>query len=179
MSVYLKSDLNNANNALSILEKDISDANSLIEAINSFQNDTQKSLIGKGWDLIRSSLDEYIQALKIRINNCKSLIEIIKNANNSIIFAMGSNEKIDTGQLEELKNIYNRSLKLNQDIDNNLDEKEKQTNQNLMMHIKEMIAQIENVQNAENVAINQLNSLSRNDDSYKNKIDSITTKNII
>lgn len=179
MPVYSKSDFSNANAAIAVLEQDAADATSLINTITSFKDNSTTVLKGASWDLVRSNLDVYIEALNNRKTNCETLASSIKAVNNSMIAAIGTNNSVNTDELDELERTYNRCVNIVNSNNSELTEKELMDNQILMQNTKELIDQIKKVQAAEQEAINKLASLTESNNSYNGIVENITPSRII
>lgn len=111
MPLLKKSDLISANNdsltMLRNLATDQEDAQELINAIQDFISSSSSQLKGDAYDAVRTHMETYIPILQNRIKVATSLIEAIKNANNSMINYMENETILNTDDLDGLYNEYN------------------------------------------------------------------------
>ena len=109
-----KSDLINANNdsltMLRNLATDQEDAQEMINIIQDFISSSSSQLKGDAYDVVRAHMKTYIPILQNRIKVAASLIDVIKNANNSMISYMENESVLNTDELERLNNEYNNCI---------------------------------------------------------------------
>ena len=119
MALLIKSDLSDANASKLVtnLEKDKEDAESLIGVIQDFIDSSKEVLVGDSFDAVRNHMQEYINLLQTRIKIAESLSTAVKNANQTMIDYMGSEDRLDTDELEILrqrlankKSIYDETV---------------------------------------------------------------------
>ena len=105
MSRLVKSDLSDANTSRAVtnLEKDKEDTESLINVIQDFIDSSKEVLVGDSFDAVRNHMQEYISILQTRIKIADSLLEAVKNANQTMIDYMGSEDVLDTERLDFIK----------------------------------------------------------------------------
>ena len=105
MSRLVKSDLSDANTSRAVtnLEKDKEDTESLINVIQDFIDSSKEVLVGDSFDAVRNHMQEYINILQTRIKIADSLLEAVKNANQTMIDYMGSEDVLDTERLDFIK----------------------------------------------------------------------------
>ena len=105
MSRLVKSDLSDANTSRAVtnLEKDKEDTESLINVIQDFIDSSKEVLVGDSFDAVRNHMQEYISILQTRIKIADSLLEAVKNANQTMIDYMGSEDILDTERLDFIK----------------------------------------------------------------------------
>lgn len=105
MSRLVKSDLSDANTSRAVtnLEKDKEDTESLINVIQDFIDSSKEVLVGDSFDAVRNHMQEYINILQTRIKIADSLLEAVKNANQTMIDYMGSEDILDTERLDFIK----------------------------------------------------------------------------
>lgn len=109
MALLIKSDLSDANASKLVinLEKDKEDAESLIGVIQDFIDSSKEVLVGDSFDAVRNHMQEYINLLQTRIKIAESLSTAVKNANQTMIDYMGSEDRLDTDELEILRQRLN------------------------------------------------------------------------
>lgn len=119
MALLIKSDLSDANASKLVinLEKDKEDAESLIGVIQDFIDSSKEVLVGDSFDAVRNHMQEYINLLQTRIKIAESLSTAVKNANQTMIDYMGSEDRLDTDELEisrqrlaNKKSIYDETV---------------------------------------------------------------------
>ena len=105
MSRLVKSDLSDANTSRAVtnLEKDKEDTESLINVIQDFIDSSKEVLVGDSFDAVRNHMQEYINILQTRMKIADSLLEAVKNANQTMIDYMGSEDVLDTERLDFIK----------------------------------------------------------------------------
>ncbi len=108
-----KSDLEAANSSKSIsnLTKDKEDAQAIIGAIQDFISTSKDVLIGDSFDAIRNQLNNYSILMNTRIRAADSLIEAIKQANDSLATYMEGESKLDTDDYETFKAEYDSACR--------------------------------------------------------------------
>lgn len=105
MAILIKSDLVDANSSKMVtsLEKDKEDTESLIGVIQDFIDSSKEVLVGDSFEAVRNHLQEYINLFQTRIKIADSLINAIKTANQTMIDYMGDEDKIDSSNIDLLK----------------------------------------------------------------------------
>ena len=105
MSRLVKSDLSDANTSRAVtnLEKDKEDTESLINVIQDFIDSSKEVLVGDSFEAVRNHMQEYINILQTRMKIADSLLEAVKNANQTMIDYMGSEDVLDTERLDFIK----------------------------------------------------------------------------
>lgn len=105
MAILIKNDLVDANSSKMVtsLEKDKEDTESLIGVIQDFIDSSKEVLVGDSFEAVRNHLQEYINLFQTRIKIADSLINAIKTANQTMIDYMGDEDKIDSSNIDLLK----------------------------------------------------------------------------
>ncbi len=108
-----KSDLEAANSSKNIsnLTKDKEDAQAVIGAIQDFISTSKDVLIGESFDAIRNNLGNYSALMESRIKAADSLIEAIKQANDSLSGYMEGESKLDTDDYDKFKAEYDAACR--------------------------------------------------------------------
>ena len=110
MPLLKKSDLNMANSSgayINALTCDQEDAQAMINAIQEFISSSTEHLKGEAYDAVRAHLETYIPVLELRIRTATSIMDALKNANNSMIDYMEDENVLDTSELDKLYSEYN------------------------------------------------------------------------
>ena len=116
MTKILSSDLKIANNSLSGRLEAVRNAlTSVHKQIDRFKSDSQKTLVGPGYDSLRASLDAFSEAIEKSIKLLDTLNENIKTANDAMTHYIEGYDSLDTATLEELRTSYSRSRLLYSD----------------------------------------------------------------
>jgi ElaB/YqjD/DUF883 family membrane-anchored ribosome-binding protein len=109
MSLLLQSDLQAANNskAITSLTTDMEDTKKLLAAVENFISGSTSELKGEAYDTVRAHMQVYVEALNSRIKVAENLIAAIKSANGTMTSYMDGEPKLDTSQMETVKNQMN------------------------------------------------------------------------
>ena len=104
MAVLYKSDLEASNSQVASfsLESEVRSINSMINAINTFISESETKLIGKSWDLVRTKLTDYVNALELGSKIAMTLGDNIRKADNSLMSYMENYSIISTDYLDDL-----------------------------------------------------------------------------
>lgn len=180
MAVYSKDGLSNANRAIAILDNEVNDTVTLINQLSAFKTKSATELKGKAWDLVRESLDSCIVALNARKESAQLIANTIKTVNNNMLAALGTYSQIDTDNLEEENNTYNKCKEILYGNNSTFTKEEKEYyNSTLMAQAEAMIEQINKVVAAEKQCLSELNSLLDEVSDYQSKTENITSASVL
>lgn len=105
MAVVLSGDLSGAtiSNAVALLEAEANDTTQLINAINSFIEESTITLKGKGYDAARQKLSLYLEDIKSRQKIATELALAISEGAASLSSYMESYSKLDDSEIDEIE----------------------------------------------------------------------------
>ena len=109
-------DLQNANNSasVSLLQNLSQESIQMCEKISSFIEQSKQSLVGGGYDAVRTKLSLYIDAFKIQSQVYNNLYSNIISSNNSMSNFMEGYTELDDSKLDEIKaNLIDAKSTLN------------------------------------------------------------------
>lgn len=104
MARVVKADLTGGISTLvSSLKNDDKDTTNLLNAINSFINDSQSSLVGVGYDTARKKMGLYLENVQTRRNLSSSLASAISQGASSLASYMEEFDVLDDSQIMEIE----------------------------------------------------------------------------
>ncbi len=109
MAIVIASDLGAANsNNMSNIESVISMASSLSNQISTFNSESKSTLMGGGYDAVRTKLELYKNAAEAMKTIGTNLMSNIKNANNSMLNYMEGYAELDDSKIGEITTRLNQ-----------------------------------------------------------------------
>ncbi len=105
MAMVLSGDLSGSaiSSAVALLEAEVADTTNLINAINSFIDDSTTTLKGKSYDAARQKLGLYLEDIKARQNIATELATAISNGAASMAGYMEGYSKLDDSEIDEIE----------------------------------------------------------------------------
>lgn len=105
MAVVLSGDLSGSaiSNAVALLEAEANDTTQLINAINSFIEESTITLKGKGYDAARQKLSLYLEDIKSRQKIATELASAISEGAASLSSYMEGYSKLDDSEINEIE----------------------------------------------------------------------------
>ena len=105
MAMVLSGDLSGSaiSSAVALLEAEVADTTNLINAINSFIDDSTTTLKGKSYDVARQKLGLYLEDIKARQNIATELATAISNGAASMAGYMEGYSKLDDSEIDEIE----------------------------------------------------------------------------
>lgn len=105
MAVVLKGDLSGAviSNSIALLEAEVNDTTHLINAINTFINDSTTTLIGKSYDAARQKLSLYLEDIRTRQTIATQLVAAISEGAASLSSYMDIYSELNDSEIDEIE----------------------------------------------------------------------------
>lgn len=186
-----KVDLDDANESTSVnnLKKDKEDAQAVIGAIQDFISSSKEVLVGESFDAIRKQLNNYSILMQYRIRAADSLINALKDANNSLVTYMDGEAKLNTDDYDTFKSEYDKAKQsadsLNARIRSYDSDKETASLSSLESQrdaaeatatkYKKLMDLVEGLPGADSTAYNKLTSGAADADTYRGMVGEIVT----
>lgn len=198
MAVVFSSDLSDGSisSIISMLEAEADDAQSLIDAINSFIEGTRNSLTGKAYDMARQKMSMYTQDLKVRKQVAMDLAKAISQGASSLLEYMEEFFKLDDSEIIELENeiskldssIYSARGTIKKIMDNSEEDDQKfisyyrsQINywENTKKDLERKLEKLVNLASADRAAFARVEAVSNQVEQYGASIDGISISSIV
>lgn len=198
MAVVFSSDLSDGSisSIISMLESEADDAQSLIDAINSFIEGTRNSLTGKAYDMARQKMSMYTQDLKVRKQIAMDLAKAISQGASSLLEYMEEFFKLDDSAIIELENeirkldssIYSARGTIKKIMDNSEEDDQKfisyyrsQINywENTKKDLERKLEKLVNLASADRAAFARVEAVSNQVEQYGASIDGISISSIV
>lgn len=198
MAVVFSSDLSDGSisSIVSMLEAEADDAQSLIDAINSFIEGTRNSLTGKAYDMARQKMSMYTQDLKVRKQVAMDLAKAISQGASSLLEYMEEFFKLDDSEIIELENeirkldssIYSARGTIKKIMDNSEEDDQKfisyyrsQINywENTKKDLERKLEKLVNLASADRAAFARVEAVSNQVEQYGASIDGISISSIV
>ena len=198
MAVVFSSDLSDGSisSIISMLESEADDAQSLIDAINSFIEGTRNSLTGKAYDMARQKMSMYTQDLKVRKQVAMDLANAISQGASSLLEYMEEFFKLDDSEIIELENeirkldssIYSARGTIKKIMDNSEEDDQKfisyyrsQINywENTKKDLERKLEKLVNLASADRAAFARVEAVSNQVEQYGASIDGISISSIV
>lgn len=105
MAVVIKGDLSGAviSNSIALLEAEVNDTTQLINAINTFINDSTTTLIGKAYDAARQKLSLYLEDIRTRQTIATQLVSAISEGAASLSSYMDIYSELNDSEIDEIE----------------------------------------------------------------------------
>ena len=198
MAVVFSSDLSDGSisSIISMLESEADDAQSLIDAINSFIEGTRNSLTGKAYDMARQKMSMYTQDLKVRKQIAMDLAKAISQGASSLLEYMEEFFKLDDSEIIELENeirkldssIYSARGTIKKIMDNSEEDDQKfisyyrsQINfwENTKKDLERKLEKLVNLASADRAAFTRVEAVSNQVEQYGASVDGISISSIV
>ena len=181
-------------NALSLLEKEASDSNTLKATINSFITGTTETLVGPAYDAARAKAESYITILATRARLANELSAAISAAAGEMSAYMDGYSELDDSKLSEINSELNsinatiNQIRYNYYNSQSDEDSAPKTSAGYSSLVAPYVAQyneltklkekLENLAGADASAYGTLSSLSNEVSSYSTTVSSTTSASI-